>query len=102
MRAVNLTQVPEGFAVVADCGRSQAATMVLEPQEPTAGPGSRHADSDQWLFVLSGTGRAVVAGQEVRLRPGLLLLIGAGEPHEVRSDATTALRTVNIYSPPAY
>lgn len=99
MRAVNLTEVAGGFRVAADSGRSQAAVMVLPSQAETGGPDTSHTASDQWLFVLSGTGRAVVGGEEVRLRPGLLLLIEAGETHELHSDAATTLRTVNIYSP---
>ena len=102
MRAVNLTEMPDGFMVLAGNDRSQAATMVLQSHEQTGGPDNRHAESDQWMLVLSGTGRAVVAGEEVRLRPGLMLLIEAGETHEIRSDSAVALRTVNIYSPPAY
>lgn len=102
MRTVDLSQVPDGFHVVAESGRSQAATMVLAPREQTGGPTNRHEGSDQWLFVLSGTGRATVAGEEIRLYPGLLLLIEAGETHELQSDAETALRTVNIYAPPEY
>lgn len=57
MRAVNLTEVAGGFRVVADSGRSQAAVMVLPSQAETGGPDTNHTASDQWLFVLSGTGR---------------------------------------------
>jgi len=102
MRAVNLTEMPDGFMVLAGNDRSQAATMVLQSHGQNSSLESQHAESDQWLLVLSGTGRAIVAGEEVRLRPGLMLLIEAGEPHEIRSDSEAVLRTVNIFSPPAF
>jgi hypothetical protein len=51
-------------------------------------------------FCGVGTGRAIVTGEEVRLRPDLLLI--GGETREAHSDSVLALRTVNIYLPPAY
>jgi mannose-6-phosphate isomerase-like protein (cupin superfamily) len=94
--------MPDGFMVLAGSDRSQAATMVLQSHEQASGPENQNAESDQWMLVLSGTGHAIVNGEEVRLRPGLMLLIEAGETHELRSDSAVALRTVNIYSPPAF
>lgn len=91
-----------GFRVAASTARSQAATMVLEPGSGTGGPENRHAESDQWLFVLSGNGTATVAGEEVSLGPGELLLIEAGQTHEIRNTGTTPLETLNFYAPKAY
>lgn len=102
MQKVDLNRIPDGFQVVAQSRRSQAATLVLGARERTGGPGNRHGDSDQWLLVLAGTGRAKVADREVDLAPGLLLLIEAGETHEIESDPANTLRTVNIYTPPEY
>ena len=76
--------------------------MVLEPGESTGGADNRHPDSDQWLFVAGGAGRAVVEGREVELREGSLLLIEAGEAHEIVNTGSEPLRTVNVYAPPAY
>jgi quercetin dioxygenase-like cupin family protein len=91
-----------GFRVVAGSGRSQAAEMALGPGESTGGPDNRHAHSDQWVLVLSGTGTAIVEGDEHELRPGSLLLIEAGEAHELRSGPDETLATLNIYAPPEY
>jgi mannose-6-phosphate isomerase-like protein (cupin superfamily) len=94
---------PEGFfEVVAETDRSQAATMVLGPGESTGGSDNRHPKSDQWLYVLSGRGKAVVEGRETELAPGSLLLIEAGERHEVVNTGKQPLETVNFYAPPAY
>lgn len=100
MQTVDLGRLQEGFRVVAQSRRSQAATMVIPPSESTGGPDNRHPDSDQCLLVLSGSGEAVVGGETVRLRPGVLLLIEAGETHEIRSDDGDPLETVNFYSTP--
>lgn len=80
----------------------QAAQMVLEPGAGTGGPDNRHAGADQWLFVVSGTGLAVVEGTRQSLQAGCLLLIERGEAHEIRCTGDQPLRTLNMYSPPAY
>jgi mannose-6-phosphate isomerase-like protein (cupin superfamily) len=67
------------FEVLWGNERSQLAVMVLPAGESTGGPDNLHENSDQWLFVVSGQGAAVVAEQEVTLTPGSLLLIERGE-----------------------
>lgn len=91
----------EGFHVIARSGRSQAATMMLGGGS-TGGPDNRHPGSDQWLLVLSGSGEATVGGEKVYLEPDALLLIEAGETHEIANTGEDPLRTFNIYAPPAY
>jgi mannose-6-phosphate isomerase-like protein (cupin superfamily) len=49
--------------------------MTLAPGETEGGPESRHWGANQWLFVVSGAGEAVVNGERVELREGTLLLI---------------------------
>ena len=92
----------EDFTVVAETARSQAATMVLAPGESTGGPDNRHARSDQWLYVISGAGKAIVEEEEVGLEPRSLLLIEAGEAHEIICTGEEPLVTVNVYAPPEY
>jgi mannose-6-phosphate isomerase-like protein (cupin superfamily) len=91
-----------GFHVLASSSRSQAATMVLDAGQSTGGPDNRHASSDQWLYVLSGAGSATVDDHEVSLEAGTLLLIEAGQTHEIRNETDEPLRTLNVYAPPAY
>lgn len=91
-----------GFRIAAETLRSQAATMVLEPGNATGGPENRHLASDQWLFVLAGAATAVVEGRTLTLGPGDLLLIEAGETHEIRNSGDTPLETLNFYAPKAY
>jgi mannose-6-phosphate isomerase-like protein (cupin superfamily) len=90
------------FAIVLGNGRSQAAEMVLPPGKTEGGPGNRHRGADQWLFVVAGSGRAIVKGRRVRLKAGTLLLIEQGEEHEIQNTGRDKLVTLNFYVPPAY
>lgn len=91
-----------GFEVLAGTERSQAATMVLAPGTSTGGPDNRHPASDQWLYVISGHGSAVVEGKESELGAGSLLLIEAGEAHEIKSEGDRPLQTLSFYAPAVY
>jgi mannose-6-phosphate isomerase-like protein (cupin superfamily) len=95
-------QFGHGFRIVLGDRHSQAAQMTLDPEESEGGPDNRHRGSDQWLYVESGCGVAVVNGQRVELREGTLVFIQRGDRHEIRNTGRTALRTLNIYVPPAY
>jgi mannose-6-phosphate isomerase-like protein (cupin superfamily) len=92
----------KGFRIATGNRRSQAAEMVLVPGDSEGGPDNRHRGADQWLFVASGRGVAVVNGRRHPLREGSLLLIERGDTHEIRNTGRAALRTLNIYVPPAY
>lgn len=92
----------EGFRVLEGTGRSQVATMVLPIGEQTGGPENRHPESDQWLYVVAGTGAAIIERETCVLRPGVLVLIEAGEAHEIVQRGDEPLFTLNIYAPPAY
>lgn len=101
MKHVQITYDTD-FSVVTGNRTSQAAVMVLGPGDATGGPDNRHPGSDQWLYVASGEGSAVVEGQTHVLRPHTLLLIERGEAHEIRNEGDDPLRTLNFYVPPAY
>lgn len=92
----------QGFRVTLGNRRSQAAEMVLPPGESEGDAGNRHRGSDQWLYVVAGSGAAVMKGRRVALRPGTLLLIERGDRHEIKNTGRGALRTLNVYVPPAY
>jgi mannose-6-phosphate isomerase-like protein (cupin superfamily) len=95
-------QFGRGFRVVLGDTHSQSAQMTLGPGEAEGGPDNRHKGADQWLYVVSDTGVAVVNGERVELREGTLLLIGRGEAHEIRNTGSGPLKTLNVYVPPAY
>lgn len=101
MRARHL-RFGKGFRPVFAVRKAQAAEMVLSPGDREGGPENVHRGADQWLFVVSGTGVAIVDGARRTLRAGSLLVIERGERHEIRNTGRTLLKTLNVYSPPAY
>jgi mannose-6-phosphate isomerase-like protein (cupin superfamily) len=92
----------KGFRVAFANARGQAAEMVIPPGDAEGDSGNRHRGADQWLYVLSGTGRATVNGRRYGLRAGTLLLIERNDRHEIRNTGRGLLRTLNFYVPPAY
>jgi mannose-6-phosphate isomerase-like protein (cupin superfamily) len=90
------------FRVVGETDRSQGATMVLKPGASTGGEDNVHEGADQWLYVVSGRGQATVEGRTLTIEAGSLLLIEAGERHEIKNDGAHPLVTINVYAPPAY
>ena len=92
----------KGFRVSIGNKRAQSAEMVIPAGDCEGGPDNRHRGADQWLFVVSGRGVAIVNGKRVPLRDGSLLLIEKGDTHEIRNTGRTPLKTVNVYVPPAY
>lgn len=90
------------FDVVLEGEGVQAAVMTLDPGRSTGGPENRHANSDQWLYVVAEEGRATVDGRDINLEAGDLLLVEAGESHEMANTGSDPLETLNLYVPPAY
>ena len=88
------------FSVVMETDDAQAAEMTVEPGRAVGGPDNYHAESDQWLFVVSGAGVATVDGDDHRIEPGDLLRIEAGERHGIDNDGDEPLATMNFYTPP--
>lgn len=95
-------RLARNFAVVLGNRKAQAAEMVLRQGRKEGDPRNRHRAADQWLFVVSGTGVAMIGGKRHRLAPRTLVLIEQGDEHEIRQTGAEPLRTLNIYVPPAY
>ena len=68
---------------------------------------NEHSTSEQWVYVISGTGE-VIAGKtrptlrRTPIKTGSLLLIEKGELHQIRNVGRKLLKTINFYVPPAY
>lgn len=92
----------KGFRVAMSNARAQAAEMVIPPGEAEGDAKNRHRGADQWLYVVSGTGSALVNGKRYALSPGTLMLIEHGDTHEIKNTGEELLRTLNVYVPPAY
>ena len=88
--------------------QAQAAIMELPPGgKSDEEVSNEHPDSEQWLYVVSGTGSAIVVSRNgrrrtARLRAGSLLLIERGELHQINNTGQKPLHTINFYIPPAY
>ena len=90
------------FDVVLETDGAQAAVMTLAPGDATGGPNNTHANSDQWLYVVAGEGRATVERETIDLTAGDLVVIEAGETHEIEATSSDLLEPLNLYIPPEY
>src|SRR5439155_10499922 len=82
---------------------SQAAMMTLRAgQSSSERPENEHPGAEQWVFVISGQGRARVKGRSIGLKEGSLLLIEKGEAHQISQSGKKPLVTINFYAPAAY
>ena len=77
--------------------------MVIPPGDAEGNPQNRHRSADQWLFVISGTGQALINGKRLRLQAGTLLLIEHKDRHEIRHDGVSlaAAEGITIIAPAA-
>jgi mannose-6-phosphate isomerase-like protein (cupin superfamily) len=101
MKSEVLTFRP-GFRLSVSNAKSQAAVMVLAAGGKEGGRDNLHRGADQWLYVVEGSGIAVINGHKSRLKAGTIVLIEAGDHHEIRNTGRSLLKTVNVYVPPAY
>lgn len=76
--------------------------MVIAPGDAEGDAKNRHRGADQWMFVVSGLGTAIVNKRRYRLHEHSLLLIEQGDMHEIRNTGDDPLVTLNFYAPPAY
>ena len=91
------------FKALAATASAQAAMMTLQPGGSTGEDvENEHPNAEQWLFVVSGTGKATVGRRSVKLAANSLLLIEKGEPHRIANTGRSPLVTLNFYVPPAY
>ena len=103
MKHVNVAKNRSHFKVITDGASSQAAMMALKPGDSTSDhPENEHPKAEQWVFVISGTGRAKSTSRSIPLEQGSLLLIEKNEAHQITNTGKSPLVTLNFYAPPAY
>jgi mannose-6-phosphate isomerase-like protein (cupin superfamily) len=96
------------FEPILSSRAAQAAMMTLAPGGASdEAVGNEHPQSEQWLFVVAGTGVATIvprrgSRRSVKLRAGTLLLIEKGDRHQIKNTGRKKLSTLNFYVPPAY
>ncbi len=103
MKHVDTGKRGSGFALLMQSQRMQSAMMTLPPGGSTGeAVENEHPNAEQWLFVLSGSGRATVGRRTLRIARKSLLLIEQGVAHKITNTGRSPLVTLNFYSPPAY
>jgi mannose-6-phosphate isomerase-like protein (cupin superfamily) len=96
------------FNVLFATHSAQAAMMTLRPGGTSEDePANEHRRSEQWMFVVEGSGEALVgkergALRRVKLAKNSLLVIEKGELHQIKNTGKKSLITLNVYAPPAY
>jgi quercetin dioxygenase-like cupin family protein len=99
LTASEITSNHDLFKTIHRTERTQIAMMTLSAGEVSGELGTDHPDADQIVYVLSGQGCAQVGEQVIRLRDGDVLVIAAGETHQIEGGP---IQTLNVYGPPAY
>lgn len=80
---------------------SQLVVMSLKPGEDIGL--ETHGDTDQFIRVEEGEGKAVLDGQEYKLEDGSAIVIPAGTEHNViNTSSKEALKLYTIYTPPEH
>lgn len=70
--------------------------MTLAPGKAEGGPDNRQRETDQWLFVASGEGNAIIDGKRIELRCGTLVMIEPDEANAIRNTRQEPSRTLTI------
>jgi mannose-6-phosphate isomerase-like protein (cupin superfamily) len=108
MKLISTGKLRKEFALLAESRDCQAMKMVLKPGGITDDkPSNEHRHSEQWVFVVAGTGTVTIGKtrnslRRVKLRANALLLIEKGELHQIKNTGQRELITINFYVPRAY
>ena len=80
---------------------SQLVVMALNPGEEIGQ--ETHPDTDQFIRVEAGEGKAILDGQEYALGDGSALVIPAGAQHNVMNTSSSEpLKLYTVYTPPEH
>lgn len=96
------TEENEYFREVLFTGpHSQLVVMALKPGEDIGL--ETHPDTDQFIRVEEGAGKAMIGGQAYPLEDGSAIVIPAGAEHNViNTAADEALKLYTVYTPPEH
>lgn len=97
-----LTRIDQEFQVIQAGQATQVAIMVLQPGATSGEYGNEHPNSEQLLYVISGSGTANIEDMEVELNAGDAVFIDLEEKHQIKNTGDSPMRTLNVYGPPAY
>ncbi len=81
--------------------KSQLVLMALRPGEDIGK--ETHPDTDQFIRVEAGEGKAVIGGQEFSLHDGSAVVIPAGSEHNVINTSNSQMfKLYTVYTPPEH
>lgn len=81
--------------------KTQLVLMALKPGEDIGQ--ETHPDTDQFIRVEAGEGKALIDGQEIPLRDGSAVVIPAGAEHNViNTSHNEPLKLYTLYAPPEH
>ena len=80
-------------------GATSHAVLVNTMRAGVVGDEHSHADSDQSMYVLSGTGTFFVDGRPHRIGPEMALYAPAGSAHRIEVDPDADLTYLVFYAP---
>jgi quercetin dioxygenase-like cupin family protein len=63
-------------------------------------PAHAHPRNEEWLVVRTGSGTALVDGQELPLRPGSVCFVDRWVVHSMRNDGDEAMELFVVFTPP--
>lgn len=86
--------------VIATGLRTQIITISLSPNEEIGS--EMHPVSEEILFIVSGTAKAVVDEKTFDVRGGDAILLPAGSVHNLTNTGSTNLAVITIASPPQF
>jgi mannose-6-phosphate isomerase-like protein (cupin superfamily) len=102
MNVKNINEVKDWFEVLQTGKRTQTAMMTLKPGKSSGSKPQGHKQSDQVLLVLEGQVHGEIAGDEITLRKGDVVIIPAATKHKFTNRGSADAITFNTYSPPEY
>jgi mannose-6-phosphate isomerase-like protein (cupin superfamily) len=102
MNIADIRASSEEFHLLETTGRTQTATMTLNPGAATSDKLEHHPHSDQVVLVLEGELAAEVGEERTLLKTGQSLIVPASVPHRFKNDGLRRAFAFTVYGPPAY
>ncbi len=90
------------FEIVMKSPQSQVVLAALTPGESSMRQPSINRRSDQVVYTIEGEGLVKIGSSGHRIQAGTLLLIPAGQPHQVTNTGARRLLFLNFFAPPMY
>ncbi len=78
----------------------QVALMTIQPGREVGE--ELHPHTDQILYIVDGSGDAILDGDTSKISPGRLVFVAAGTRHNFVNTGEVPLRIATVYAPPEH